>query len=286
MTPLSIAQVIAAAASRLAAAGLPDPEIDAEFLFRGLSGLNRAEVLARGRDTLDPRTAERYEVALRRRETHEPLQYILGIAAFWRDEFAVTPAVLIPRPETEVLVEAAAIRLRGVVAPRLLDIGAGSGCLGLSLLRELPDARLVALDLSPAALDVARRNAERLSLAPRAEFRLSNWFSALAAGETFDAVVSNPPYVARADEASLPRDVREFEPALALFADADDDISSYRRIVAGLRPHLVPGGLLGFEVGMGQADRVRAVMSDGGLAALEVLDDLAGIPRVLLGRRL
>ncbi len=286
MTPLSIAQVIAAATSRLVAAGLPDPEIDAEFLFRGLSGLNRAEVLARGRDALDPRTAERYEVALRRRETHEPLQYILGIAAFWRDEFAVTPAVLIPRPETEVLVEAAASRLRGVAAPRLLDIGAGSGCLGLSLLRELPDARLVALDLSPAALDVARRNAERLGLAPRAEFRHSNWFSALAAGETFDAVVSNPPYVARADEASLPRDVREFEPALALFADADDDISSYRRIVAGLRPHLVPGGLLGFEVGMGQADRVRAVMSDGGLAALEVLDDLAGIPRVLLGRRL
>lgn len=284
MTPSSIAQVIAAATSRLAAAGLPDPEIDAEFLFRGVSGLNRAELLARGREPLDASVAERFEAALRRRETHEPLQYTLGVAAFWRDDFVVSPAVLIPRPETEILVEAAAARLRDLPAPRILDLGAGSGCLGLSLLRELPTARLVALDVSPEALGVARLNAERLRLAPRAQFRHSNWFSALAPGEAFDAIVSNPPYVARADEASLPRDVRDFEPALALFADEDDDISSYRRIVGGLAAHLAPDGLVGFEVGMGQADRVRGVMADSGLLALEILDDLAGIPRVVLGR--
>lgn len=285
MPPSSVAQVIEAATARLTAAGLPDPEIDSEFLFRGISGLSRAEVFARGREMADADLAPRFEMALRRREAHEPLQYILGVAAFWRDEFVVTPAVLIPRPETELLVEAAVVRLRDLPTARILDIGAGSGCLGLSILREMEAARLVAVDLSTDALDVARTNAERLGLEGRAEFRQSDWLSGLRAGEMFDAIVSNPPYVARADEASLPRDVREFEPALALFAEADDDISSYRRIIEALGEHLLPGGLVGFEVGMGQAERVRAFMAGAGLSALEVLDDLAGIARVVLGRK-
>ncbi|MBX7184687.1 MAG: peptide chain release factor N(5)-glutamine methyltransferase, partial [Vicinamibacteria bacterium] len=162
------AGLIAAAAQRLAA--LPNPQLDAEMLFRGLSGLDRASLLARGDDPVEPALESRFETAVARRERHEPIQYILGKAAFWRDEFLVTPAVLIPRPDTETLVEAVFTRLARVAAPTLLDLGTGSGCIALSLLRELPEARAVAVDLSEEALAVARRNAETLGLHSRIDF--------------------------------------------------------------------------------------------------------------------
>lgn len=263
----------------------PNPRLDAEMLFRGVSGLDRASLLTRGNQPVEPALALRFEAAVTRRERHEPIQYILGKAAFWRDEFLVTPAVLIPRPDTEVLVEALAARLRAAHAPVLLDVGTGSGCIALSLLRELRDARAVAVDVSGAALDVARENARRLGLEPRIELRQSRWLDAIAPAEAFDAIVSNPPYVAQADAASLPPEVRDHEPALALFADAADDLSSYRSIIRGLDGHLKPSGLLAFEVGAGQAGRVARLLAGAGFTAHEVLNDLAQIPRVVLGRR-
>jgi release factor glutamine methyltransferase len=178
-----------------------------------------------------------------------------------------------------------AARLRPVAGPELLDIGAGSGCIALSLLRELKDARAVALDISADALDVARENARLLGLDSRIDLRTSRWLSALAPEETFDAVVSNPPYVARADALGLAREVREHEPALALFADASDVLSSYRAILGEVNRHLEPGGLLALEVGAGQAERVAGLVADAGFRSLEILGDLAGIPRVVLGRR-
>jgi release factor glutamine methyltransferase len=255
------------------------------MLFRGVSGLDRAALLARGDEPVEPALASRFEAAVARRERHEPIQYILGKAAFWRDEFLVTPAVLIPRPDTEILVEAVAAGLRPVPAPALLDIGTGSGCIALSLLRELKDARAVAVDVSEDALDVARENARRLGLESRIGLRPSRWLEALAPEETFDAVVSNPPYVAQADAPNLAREVREHEPALALFADASDDLSSYRAILGKAGRHLEPGGLLALEVGAGQAERVARLVAEAGFRPIEVLSDLAGVPRVVLGRR-
>jgi release factor glutamine methyltransferase len=275
--------LIDAGAARLS--GSQNPGLDAETLFRGVSGLSRASVLSRWDETAPPDLEARYEAAISRRQRQEPIQYILGSAAFWRDEFIVNRSVLIPRPETEILVEAVATRLRGVQAPLVLEVGTGSGCIALSLLRELPDARVVAVDVSGPALAVAGQNAQRLGFESRAEFRTSRWLDSVRFTESFEAIVSNPPYVARADEAGLPADVREFEPAVALFAEAEDVLSSYRAILGGLDGHLKPGGLLAFEVGLGQAQRVADLMVQTGLDRLEILNDLASIPRVVLGRR-
>jgi release factor glutamine methyltransferase len=283
VTPRGIARLIDAGAARLF--GSANPGLDADTLFRGVSGLSRASVLSGRDETVPPDVEARYEVAIIRRERQEPIQYILGSAAFWRDEFLVNNSVLIPRPETEILVEAVAARLRGVEAPLILDVGTGSGCIALSLLRESPDARVIAVDVSEPALTVARQNAERLGLESRTEFRTSDWLEALRVTESFEAIVSNPPYVARADKAGLPPDVREFEPSLALFADAEDVLSSYRAILDGLEGRLKPGGLLAFEVGLGQAERVADLIVKTGLAQLEILNDLASIPRVVLARR-
>jgi release factor glutamine methyltransferase len=277
------ARLIADAVARLAA--FPNPQLDAETLFRGVSGFDRASLLARLDEPVEPGVAARFAAAVARRANHEPIQYILGIAAFWRDEFIVTPAVLIPRPDTEILIEAVAARLRPLAAPRLLDVGTGSGCIALSLLRELPGARAVAVDLSGGALEIAGRNAAQLGLRSRIDLRISRWFEALDATEVFDAVVSNPPYVARGDEPSLPIEVREHEPALALFAEPGDDLSSYREILGGLGNHLGADGLLALEVGAGQADRVAELLSDAGLRSIEILNDLARIPRVAIARR-
>lgn len=283
--PPKASRLVAEAASRLG--DLPNPVMDAESLYRGIAGLSRAEFLARGEAPVEPAVATRFEAAVARRARHEPIQYILGIAAFWRDDFVVTPAVLIPRPDTEILVEAVASRLGPSPGPRFLDLGTGSGCIALSLLREMPRAWALAVDLSEAALAVARQNAGRLHLEDRVEFRASAWFDAIASHEQFDAVVSNPPYVARVDAASLPIEVREYEPAIALFAEADDDLSSYRAILAGAILRLRSGGWLAFEVGFGQAERVAAMMiASAAFRAVETTNDLASIPRVVVGQRL
>ena len=277
------ARLISDAIARLAA--FPNPQLDAETLFRGVSGLDRAAFLTRLDEPVEPGVAARFDAAVSRRAGHEPIQYILGIAAFWRDDFIVSPAVLIPRPDTETLIEAVAARLRPLLAPRLLDIGTGSGCIALSLLRELPGSSAVAVDLSDEALEIARRNADRLGLRSRIALRRSRWLQELDPTEAFDAIVSNPPYVARAEEPSLPEEVRGHEPSLALFADESDDLSSYRAIIGGLGDHLDPSGLLAFEVGAGQSDRVAPLLAEAGFRSVEVLNDLAQIPRVVIGRR-
>lgn len=283
MAPQTAARLIADATARLR--HLPNPALDAELLFRGLTGLSRADLLTRADAPLDSGALAAFEVVIARRERHEPVQYILGKAAFWRDEFVVNPAVLIPRPDTEVLVETVAARLRDIDAPRVLDIGTGSGCIALSLLRELPRARALAVDVSQAALEVARTNAAALGLESRIDFLLSRWLESVPEDASFDAIVSNPPYVAPAERLALSPDVREFEPELALFADDADDLSSYRAILGQIGRRLIPSGLLAFEVGLGQAGRVADLLRDHGLVSVETVNDLAGIARVVLARR-
>ena len=284
MAPPAATALVLAAAARLARAGLPNPELDAETLFRGLSGQSRAGFLAGSADPVAEEVEAAFERAVARRERQEPVQYILGSVAFWRDEFRVNRAVLIPRPDTEILVEAVALRLRAFDGPRILDLGTGSGAIALSLLRELPGSTALAIDASADALGVAQENAALLGLADRIELRLSRWFSDIRASEIFDAIVSNPPYIAAADAAALAPEVRDFEPSMALFADTADDLSSYRAILDEMPGHLRSGGLLAFEVGMGQAERVATLMEGRGLKSLETLEDLAGILRVILGR--
>ena len=283
MAPHSAARLIAEAAVRLG--HLTNPSLDAELRLRGLTGLSRAGLLARGDEPVDGGAVAAFEAAVARREHHEPVQYLLGKAAFWRDEFLVNPAVLIPRPDTEILVEAVVARLRDVKAPRLLDIGTGSGCIALSLLRERPRARALAVDVSEAALEVARMNAAALGLEARIDFLLSCWLDAVPEDASFDAIVSNPPYVATAERSLLSAEVREFEPGLALFAEGADDLSSYRAIVGQIGNRLKPSGLLAFEVGLGQATRVADLLRDTEFASVETVDDLAGIARVVLARR-
>ena len=282
MAASRIASLTDEGAERLRA--LPNGRLDAELLFRSASGLTRAQILAHPQDVVTEDVAKAFRTSLERREKHEPVQYITGRAAFWRDEFKVTPAVLIPRPETEMLVELLSNGLRAVESPLVLDIGTGSGCIALSILRELPAARAVGIDISDAALAIAQENAGALGLNEPIAFVRSHWLDALGS-QAFDAIVSNPPYVAKTDEASLPRDVREFEPHLALFADEDDDLSSYRAIVESIGERLKTGGLLAFEVGVGQAERVADLLTEGGYGSVAIRVDLQGIPRVVLGRR-
>lgn len=283
MASPQIAELLAAGIRRLS--GFDNPALDVELLFRGVSGMTRAAVLARGEAVVPPETVSRFEAALARRAGHEPIQYILGVAAFWKDDFTVNPSVLIPRPETEILVEAAAKRVDRDQPSAFLDLGTGSGCIALSLLREHPRAWALATDRSRAALAVAAENAGRLGLSERIELRVSRWFDAIEAEPLFTAIVSNPPYVPRADEGGLPPEVRDFEPEHALFSEPTDDLSSYREIAAGLVPRLRPSGFVFLEVGRGQAEGVAGLLRGVGLTKIDILDDLARIPRVVIGQK-
>lgn len=287
MTTTTIAQALAHATESLAAS--PSARGDAEELLGRLLSLSRAGLtLERGR-ALPDEAWRRLEGWLARRALGEPVQYITGRAAFRGLDLAVNPAVLIPRPETEGLVEAVlgvlgAERVRWP-APRVLDLGTGSGAIALALAAEWPQGVVTATDASEAALEVARANASALGLAPRVRFLHGDWFDAVGGDDVFEAVVSNPPYIATAERESLPRDVRAFEPAAALFS-GESGLEALREIIDEAPRHLVAGGLLALELA-----EMRAVEVAGWLegahdwARVTLLDDLAGRPRVLLARR-
>src|SRR4051812_22820930 len=198
--PHSIAALLAEGASRLTAAGISTAALDAELLLRHVLGYDRAALITRAAEAVSPAAAELYAQAIAQRALRRPLQHLTGVQAFWRHEFLVTPDVLIPRPETEFLVEAALRRLDGVAAPVIVDVGTGSGCIALSLAAERPEAAVHATDISPAALAVARANAVRLGLQHRVHFHEGDLLepARLLAG-TVDLVASNPPYVSFED---------------------------------------------------------------------------------------
>jgi release factor glutamine methyltransferase len=265
------------------------PRAEAEELLSRLLGLSRSRLYlerARPLEADDVATLERW---LSRRVAGEPIQYVTGRAAFRDLDLGVSPAVLIPRPETELLIEAvletlAEERDRWTV-PRILDLGTGSGAIALAIAHEWPPARVIATDLSEAALDVARANATRTGLEPRVQFRRGDWFEAVAAEEHFEVIVANPPYIAPHEVGALPADVREHEPALALYS-GDDGLEALREIVEGAPRSLVTGGLLAVELAEARAHDVVAWFEgarDWERATLR--DDLAGRPRLLLARR-
>ncbi|MEO6803898.1 MAG: peptide chain release factor N(5)-glutamine methyltransferase [Granulicella sp.] len=252
---------------------------DAEMLLLHELGISRAGLLAHPERVLVDAELARYEANLARRLACEPIQYIVGEQEFYGLRLRVTRDVLIPRPETEHLVEAVLARLRGAV--RVLDVGTGSGAIALALAANLPEASVTAVDLSPAALAVAAGNAQTLGLVGRVRFLESDLLGAVR-GEVFDAVVSNPPYVPEGDRTGLAAQVREFEPELALFGGASG-MNVYERLIPQAALALKVGGLLAMEIGYGQREAIAALLS--GWAGVSFVDDLQGIARVVLARR-
>lgn len=267
---------------RLEAAGIDTPVLDARLLLEAGAGVSRLDIVTDPRRPVTPEQVEAVDVLTRRREAREPVAHILGRKHFWTLELDVSPAVLTPRPETEFVVEAALQVLPKDEARRVLDLGVGSGAILLAILHERPYATGVGVDISDAALDVARANASALGLTDRIEFRRGVWAEGVEGG--FDLVVSNPPYIPSADIAGLQPEVSQFEPHLALDGGADG-LNAYREIAAALPRLLKPGGAFALEVGLGQAEAVIALAEAQGLSTTEPRRDLAGIPRVVVGER-
>jgi len=286
-----VGEALAAATDALLAAGVPEARLDAEVLLAAASGRGRASLIADPNGPVPSAVARLYGEFVRRRLRREPVAYIVGTKGFRRIELAVDRRVLVPRPETELLVEVALERRPA----RVLDVGTGSGAIALALADELPGATILATDTSPGALEVARANAERLGLADRVHFEAGT----VPEGEPFDLVLANLPYVAERDWAGLEPEVTEWEPREALLA-GEDGLDAYRELLAPmdagpaecLRPTFsdAPEALAGVaavavEIGEGQAVEVAELMRDAGFAEIDVREDLAGIPRVVVGER-
>jgi len=251
---------------------------DAAPLLAHALGRSRTWLYAHGDDAVDAAAVAACERALRRREAGEPVAYITGTRGFWRFDLRVTPDTLVPRPETELLVELALERLPETRALRIADLGTGSGAIALALAHERPQARVVAVDASAAALDVARANAAALRIG-NVEFRAGDWLQPLA-GERFDLIASNPPYIALGDPhlAEL-----RHEPALALSSGADG-LDAIRTIVRDAPAHLASGGWLLLEHGHDQGAAVRALLAAAGFDDVSTARDLEHRDRVALGR--
>ncbi len=251
---------------------------DAELLLLHITGLTRAELLTHPKRQLTDAQRDAYRDAIARRARHEPVQYITGVQEFYGRSFVVTPAVLIPRPETEHLVEAVlAIRPQ----PRhVLDIGTGSGILAVTLALELPYSAVTATDISADAIAVAQQNAKRLGAGDRIRFRESDLFACLREGDRFDCIVSNPPYVTTTEV--LEPEVRDYEPATALYA-GEDGLAVYRRLIPEAHARLGRQGHLLLEIGHGQRDAVAEMLRGSGFEGIRFIDDLQGIARVAIG---
>lgn len=279
--PSTVERLLGDARRRLAAAPFRPTPREALLLMSRVLGRDEARVLAHPEEKLEPALAERFRELLERRLGGEPIAYIFGEREFYGRPFAVDPRVLIPRPETEHLVELA-LGLELPPRPRILDLGTGSGCVAVTLACELPRARLVATDLSPAALAVARANARRHGVAGRVALAAADLARPLRLSG-FDLVVSNPPYVGLGEARYLSVEVRDHEPATALFAPRTP-LSVYQRLASELG-ELRPGTVVAFEIGAGREEAVRDVLASSLLAPLDAVADYAGIPRVVIARR-
>jgi release factor glutamine methyltransferase len=258
------------------------PRHEAEILLGAALGRSRAWLLAHGEERiLDCEATDVYEAHLTRRARGEPIAYVLGEKEFWSLRFAVTPAVLIPRPETELVVELALAWLPENATDRLLDLGSGSGAIAIAIAHERPLLTVIGIDASDEAVDLARLNAAQLGVS-NVEFRAGDWYAPVA-GERYDLIVSNPPYIATTDP-RVEREVRLFEPPAALYSGADG-LDALRTIVAGAAAHLVPGGGLILEHGDDQGTAVRGLLERHGFGQVATHRDLAGRDRCTAGRR-
>jgi release factor glutamine methyltransferase len=276
---ITIAEAILQGSHKLRKAGVPEARREAGSLLAFVLDKDRTFILAHADDAISEDEVSRFQAMLDSRAQGKPAQYIMGVQEFYGLEFEVTPDVLIPRPETELLVESAVKLVSKDRHVSICDVGTGSGCIAVTLLRQLPLARAVALEVSPAALEVARRNAARHVVTDRIEFVLSDCFAALAP-QHFDLIVSNPPYVAERAVATLQREVRDYEPRVALTAGADG-LDVIRRLVSGATDFLKTGGHLLFEIGFDQHARVAELIDSDTWELLDIHQDLQGIPRIV-----
>lgn len=253
------------------------------MLLRHLLGWDRAYLLTHPVEILSAEGAVRYYALIDRRLTGEPIQYITGETEFYGLAFRVTRDVLIPRPETEHLVEKVIELAGGWERPRIVDVGTGSGAIAVALAAKLPDAAIAATDISAPALDLARENAEWNGVTGRVRFLKGAWLESVAK-EQFEIVVSNPPYVAESDKATLDLEVRDFEPALALFA-GEDGLAAYRVLIPAAFAMLIPGGWIALEIGFGQDATIRRILAESGFEEIGFTTDLQGIKRVAVARR-
>jgi len=280
----TLAAAIEAGVKRLALAGVDNPGGDARLLLAHAMRVVPTWTFAHALDPLDDEPAESYEQLLLQREKRVPLQHLLGEQEFWGLRIEVGPAVLIPRPETEHLVEAAIVALGRTERPRVADVGTGSGCIAIALASELTMGRLLAIDASPDALAVARRNATELGFEDRIEFFEGDLVEPLHELEPVHAIVANLPYVTEDEWEQCEPEVREFDPRLALVG-GPDGLELIERLVATAPRVLAPGGWLGLEVGWKQARRTAALLEQAGWTAVEVREDFAGVERIVEARR-
>lgn len=275
---MNVKEAIDQSTEALEQAGLDQPRREAVSLLEFATGRDKAFFVAHPEHEIVVDQLERFTSYIVRRARREPFHYITGSREFFGHEFFVEPGVLIPRAETEFLVEAAIDVLCERAYPRFFEIGVGSGCISISLLKAASDATATAVDVSPHALRVAAANAARHLVSSRLELRKADLFAGLS--NKFDLIVSNPPYVPARDLSTLQPEVAEFEPHLALFA-GDDGLDIVRRIVIEAQHFLRPGGVLMMEIGFGQSAAVRSLMYTAGWSGVEFIDDLQGIPRVV-----
>ena len=295
LAPPTIAQTLTAAAARLAAAGVADPRRDARLLIAAAIEAGPERLIAEPERVLGAAEADRIEASISRRAAREPVSRILGRRGFWSLEFEITPDTLDPRPDSEALVAAVLARIgaQGLVGAPLsvLDLGTGSGCLLLALLSELPAATGLGLDISAAALDVARRNARNLGLSDRVRFEVGDWAGGwpgdspggwgTGLADSWQVIVSNPPYITDSEIGDLAPEVARYDPKLALTAGSDG-LDAYRKLLPRAARLLERGGVLALEVGRGQQDAVTALLAASGLTPLSRHRDLGGIERCLL----
>ncbi len=281
---VSAARLLERGADELGRAGITEARFETELLLRHALGCSRESLLTQLREPVPAEAAGHFFQLVERRRGRVPVQYIIGTQEFYGLSFRVTPAVLIPRPETEGIVEQAALELENARAPRIADIGCGCGCIVIALAQTLEGAELVAIDRSKAALAIARENALRHGVVARVEFVESDLLESVADSD-LDAVVSNPPYIPDDELAGLEPEVTEHEPRDALSGGADG-LDVIRRLVPQAHQALKPGGLLVMEIGHGQSAAVETLLLEAAMKHERTVADLAGIPRIVVARKL
>jgi len=279
--PNSIRSAITEGARALADAGVSEARKEATSLMRHTLDSDHTFVIAHAEEELDELRLQTFRSLIARRAQREPLQYLIGYQEFYNLDFEVTPDVLIPRAETEIIVEAALDLCRNARTPFIADIGTGSGCIVISLLHELRDARAIATDLSLGALRVAQRNAKRHKVIDRLILVEADGFAPAGEDHEFSLIVSNPPYVTENEFAVLQPEVRDYEPRAALVS-GEDGLAHIRMLLRAAPPHLQCGGYFIFEIGFGQGDAVARLIDQEQWSVIEVRKDLQNIPRTFV----
>lgn len=276
---MTIGEALSSGSVELSNVGIAEPSRESASLLQFAIARNRAFLIAHPEYELTANESELYRSAITRRAARVPFQHIVGCQEFYGLDFIVTPDVLIPRPETELIVERAIELLADLPSPQFLEIGVGSGCISVALLKHLPKATAVAVDISEAAIAVARRNAEMHGVSDRLQFTLSDVFANVSA-ERFDLIASNPPYVPLDEYAKLQPEVRDHDPRTAV-TDGSTGLTIIERIVAGSPEHLKPGGRLLIEIGFGQSELVDSLIDRNLWQTADFIPDLQAIPRTL-----